>query len=113
VPYVLRRWARENSETLVNYLQAMIEGLRWLFDPGNWQEAVQLASARLHVTSDIAAEIVSIATDPKTGLAPDAAFDLDGFKTVLRLRAAFQGRDPDLPEKYFDLTWRRRALARL
>jgi hypothetical protein len=57
--------------------------------------------------------MVSAASDPVFGLAKDAAFDLEGFKTVLRLRADFEGRTAAPPERYFDLSFHRRALAGL
>ncbi len=41
VPYVLRSWAAANVETLVAYLQASIEGLRWSLDPANKATAVR------------------------------------------------------------------------
>ena len=47
------------------------------------------------------------------GLAKDAAFDLDGFRTVLKLRSDFEGREPAPPRKYFDLSFHARALAAL
>ncbi len=59
----------------------------------------------------MAAETYAIAVDPVSGLARDAAFDLEGLKTVLRLRAACEGDSASPPEKYFDLTWHSRALA--
>ena len=113
VPYVLRRWAETNAETLVAYLQAMIEGLRWSLDPGNAGAVAALYSERLKLPADIAAEMTTIATNPASGLARDAAFDLAGFTTTLRLRAAFEGGAVQPPERYFDLSYHRRALAAL
>ena len=92
--------ASANAETLANYLAAGTEGLRWVLDPANRAEAVRLAGDRLGVTAYVAAEILAVATDPLDGLAADAAFDLTGFKTVLGLRADFEGRAPAAPEKY-------------
>jgi ABC-type nitrate/sulfonate/bicarbonate transport system substrate-binding protein len=112
VPYVLRGWAEANADTLVAYLRACVEGLRWVLDPANRAAAVQLTADRLNVPTDIAAEIYTTATDPVRGLARDAAFDLEGFKTVLRLRTRFEGVIPAPPEKYFDLSYDRAALAR-
>ena len=74
---------------------------------------MRLVAERLNVPADIAAEIHAVATDPVHGLARDAAFDLEGFKTVLRLRADFEGRVPAPAENYFDLSYHRRALATL
>ena len=108
VPYVLRGWAQNNTDTLVAYLSAMIEGLRWALDPTNKAEAVGLYAARLDIDSAMAAETYEAAM---RGLAKDAAFDLDGFRTVLKLRADFEGREPTQPQKYFDLSFYTRALA--
>jgi ABC-type nitrate/sulfonate/bicarbonate transport system substrate-binding protein len=113
VPYVLRPWAARNAATLVAYLQGCIEGLRWSLDPANRSAAVKLYADRLDVPADIAAEMHAVATDPAHGLARDAAFDGDGFSTVLRLRAAFEGGEPSPPDKYLDLSYYRCALAGL
>jgi ABC-type nitrate/sulfonate/bicarbonate transport system substrate-binding protein len=113
VPYVLRAWAGRNAETLVAYLSACIEGLRWSLEPANRLAAVKLYADRLDLPADIAAEVYAVATDPLRGLASDAAFDHEGFDTVLRLRAAFEGGTPASPERYFDLSYLRRALAKL
>jgi hypothetical protein len=56
---------------------------------------------------------VAAATDPASGLARDAAFDLEGFKTVLRLRAQSEGAGLSPPERYYDLSFHRLALAGL
>ena len=113
VPYVLRSWANANSDALVGYLAGCIEGLRWVLDPAAKADAIKLVGERLEVPLDIAEEMVAAATDPVRGLAKDAAFDLEGFKTVLRLRADFEGNTPAPPEKYFDLSFHRRAIASL
>ena len=113
VPYVLRGWAHANAGTLAAYLAAGIEGLRWMLDPANRAEAVRLAAERLNVPADIAAEILAAAAIRCSGLARDAAFDLEGFKTVLKLRARFEGRAAAPPERYFDLSFHRQALASL
>ena len=113
MPYVLRSWASANADTLVDYLAGCIEGLRWVLNPANEPETIKLVSERLNISADIAAEMVATAIDPVRGLVKDAVFDLEGFKTVLRLRADFEGRTPALPEKYFDLSFHRRALAAL
>ena len=113
VPYVLRSWAAANPQTLTSYLAASIEGLRFILDPTNKKQVVPLIAERLNLPADIAAEMLAIALDPMSGLARDAAFDLEGFKTVLRLRTGFEGGNASPPEKYFDLTWHRLALAGL
>jgi ABC-type nitrate/sulfonate/bicarbonate transport system substrate-binding protein len=113
VPYVLRGWATANAGTLVAYLAACVEGLRWSLDPANKNAVIRIYAERLNLTDDIAAQIYAIATDPARGFARDARFDLDGFDCVLKLRAEFQGGPPARPQKYFDLSYYQRALAGL
>ena len=86
-------------------------GVNYRLDPTN--RCQDLQDGVFTVPADIAAEMISAATDPVFGLAKDAAFDLEGFKTVLRLRADFEGRTAAPPERYFDLSFHRRALAGL
>ena len=113
VPYVLRAWAHAHADVLVTYLAAVIEGLRWSLDPSNAGEAVSLCRERLNVPPDIAAEIYAIASDPVHGLARDAVLDLEGFETMLKLRAQFERQALAKAELYFDLSYHRRALAAL
>jgi ABC-type nitrate/sulfonate/bicarbonate transport system substrate-binding protein len=113
VPYVLRSWAQAHADTLVAYLRGCIEGLRWCLDSANAAAAAKLYEDRLGVPPDIASRIYEIAADPAEGLAKDAGFDLEGFKTVLRLRAEFTGVRTAAPEMYVDLSYHRRALAGL
>ena len=111
VPYVMRSWAQQHASTLVAYLAACIEGLRWSLDPCHAAEATQLYSDRLNLPADIAAESYAAASDPVHGLAHDAALDVAGFDTMLTLRARFEGGTPAPAERYVDLSYRRRALA--
>lgn len=111
VSYVMRPWARANAETLVGYIAAYLDGLSWARDPANRLGAIALYAERLALPHDIAAEVYAAAVDPAEGLAADAALDLAGLATVLRLRADFVGKVPAAPETYLDLSYYRRASA--
>ena len=113
VPYVLRSWAAANAATLVAYLQASIEGLRFALAPENRAAAQALYAERLNVTPEIAVEMVRLAADPVRGFARDAAFDHAGFANVLALRGEAEGRALRPPESYVDLSYYRQALAGL
>jgi ABC-type nitrate/sulfonate/bicarbonate transport system substrate-binding protein len=114
--FVRRAWAAEHGETLVRYLRAGIEGLRWASAPANRGEAAAILARRLGIEPAIAARSVEAAVGPGGGLAPDAAFDTDGFENMLAIRDAvagtWGGKIPD-PRKYLDLTYYQRALAGL
>jgi ABC-type nitrate/sulfonate/bicarbonate transport system substrate-binding protein len=113
VPYVLRAWARANADILTAYLAGYLEGLRWLLDPAHKDAAATLCAERLRLPPDIAARVCEIACDPVHGLARDGQLDRAGLKTVLALRAEFEGGTIAPPERYLDLSYHARALAAL
>ena len=108
--FVLRSWAGANADTLVKYLEAYIEGLRWSFDAKNRAEAVSLLVERLKLPEDIAALSYD---STKSDFNRDGAIDMDGMRNVLKLRAQFEGGTPATPEKYLDLSYYQKARAGL
>ena len=113
---VMREWAKANSDTLVRYLRAIIEGRRWLFNATNRAEAIQLAVDQVKLPPEVAARAYAYVTDPSEGFNKDAQFDMNGFKNVLKLRAEIQGQwdgKPPAPDKYFDLSYYNKAIVGL
>lgn len=108
--FVMKQWAAQNSDTLVKYLAAHLEGLRWASDPKNKAAAIKLYMDGLKLPEDIAAQAYDAAMK---GLAKDAAFDMEGFKNVLALRSRHTGSGPLTPEKYVDMSYYKKALAGL
>ena len=99
---------------MVSQRGAVVEGRRWILDPANKTEAVQLLVDRLKLTPEIAARAYAIVTDPIDGMAKDAKFDMEGFKNVLKLRAEIEGQwggTPPPAERYIDLSYYAKALA--
>jgi ABC-type nitrate/sulfonate/bicarbonate transport system substrate-binding protein len=111
--FSLRSWAQANPDTVVKYLQAYVEGLRWGLDPKNKDAVTALLAERLKLTPEIAAECYALVTDPANGLAKDGKFDMDGLKNILKLRAQFEGGTPSPPEQYVDFSYYQKALAGL
>lgn len=109
--WVMRPWAASNSDVVVRYIQAYVEGLRWTLDPKNKAEAIALLVDRLKLAPDVAAESYAIATDAKDGMAKDAVLDMHGFRNVIKLRADWTGKSPSSPEKYIDLSYYNKALS--
>lgn len=106
--FVLRSWGAANGDALVKYLQAYIEGLRWMLDPKNKAEAVALLVERLKLPEDVAAEAYGATIK---SFDRDGALNMEGVRNVLALRAQFEGGTPAAPEKYIDLSYYERALA--
>ena len=108
--FVLRPWAQANSDTLVKYVEAYIEGWRWAFDPKNKAEVVKILVERLKLTEDVAMQSFD---DTKSDSAKDGAVDMAGVNNVLKLRAQYEGGAPADPAKYLDLSYYKKALAGL
>ena len=108
--FVLRSWAKANSDALVHYLQAYIDGVRWARDPVNRAEAVALYVEQLKLPEDVATQCYEIAASAESGLAKDAVLDLEGFGTILKLRTAIEGGSPLSPDTYLDLSYYQQAL---
>src|SRR5262249_28901959 len=78
--FVLREWGKKNTDVVVKYIEAYIEGRRWSFDPKNRDEAVALLAERLKLPANIA----GLAYDTtKDDFSPDGAIDMAGGKKVL------------------------------
>jgi ABC-type nitrate/sulfonate/bicarbonate transport system substrate-binding protein len=111
--WVMRDWGKQNEEVLVNYLKAYLGGLRWVMDPANKAAATKLLAERQKLTPEVAEKSFALYADPTEGFAKDAAIDMKGFETVLKLRADFQGVPAASPDKYIDLSYYKKALAGL
>jgi ABC-type nitrate/sulfonate/bicarbonate transport system substrate-binding protein len=110
--WVLRQWGKDNADTLVKYIQAYVDGVRWATDPANKAAAIALLAERQKLPPDVAARTYDMALGPG-GFAKDGKFDVDGFKNVLKLRADILGTwggTPPAPDKYLDLSYYQRAL---
>jgi ABC-type nitrate/sulfonate/bicarbonate transport system substrate-binding protein len=114
--WALRTWAQANPDTMVKYVQAHVEALRWALDPSNKAEAVTILADRLKLANDIAARAYEMGRDAQGGFAKDARFNIEGFRNVLKLRADMLGTwggSPPPAEKYLDMSYYERALAGL
>ena len=94
---VNRQWADENRDTVVNYLAAWDEGLRWARDEKNRDEVIKLISEAEKMDEKSAAN--------RLGQLPtDGRLNLAGLQSVLDLRVQF-GLTPPMGKdlvKYYD-----------
>ena len=112
--FVMRPWAAENGHALERYLSAYIEGQRHVLAPANRQAMVALLTSTFRLSDAVAEGTYDVLVKPGSGLAPDAAFSSEGFKTVLSIRAEMEGMWGGVPPaagKYTDLSFYSRALA--
>jgi ABC-type nitrate/sulfonate/bicarbonate transport system substrate-binding protein len=111
--FALRSWAGANGALLERYLAGYLESLRWVRRPENRAACVALLMDRLKIPRDIAERSYAVLVDPVRGFTPDAAFDMEGFRNLLALRAEIEGKGSGNAESYLDLSYYRRALATL
>lgn len=114
--WVMRPWAAANQDVLVAYLQAYLEGLRWVLAPANKPAVVKMLEERFKLQSAHATTSYEIYADAKEGFAKDARLNLAGFANTLKLRAEMLGAwggTPPAPEKYLDMSFYQKALAGL
>jgi ABC-type nitrate/sulfonate/bicarbonate transport system substrate-binding protein len=114
--FARRQWAKEHRDALISFLAVIIEAQRWLLALTNKQEVIGLMTKESHLAPEIAAETYESAMTRPGGFAKDAAFDLQGFQDVLKLRAEVEGSwggHPPAPEKYYDASYYEAALAKL
>jgi ABC-type nitrate/sulfonate/bicarbonate transport system substrate-binding protein len=106
--FAMRAWADKNRDTLERYLAAYIECIRWVRAPANRAAGVAILIEKLKLSSREAERTYELLLDPAFGFTPDAAFDREGFKNVLALRAELErkaGADVPAPERYLDLSY--------
>jgi len=111
--YVLRSWAKAHPEILELYLAGYVASLRWVVNPKNRVEAVTLLMEKQKLSKSLAERSYDLMVDPSFGFAPDAKFNMAGFKNVLALRQEVEGGKMAPPDRYIDLTYYDRAIKRL
>ena len=113
--FVLRPWADANRDTLVRYIVAYIQAVRWIKTPEHKAEAVAMLVDHLKLAPEIASQCYDIVADPATGFARDAEVDREGFDNVLKLRAVVEGEwggKPPPAAPYLDLSFYDQAVAK-
>ena len=110
-----RSWADRNEAALVGFIRAYRDGVRWLKEPGNRAAAEVLMLANVpNMTAQIARQSCELMLDPVTGFFSDVQLDPQGVRAVLALRSKL-GEPPrqlDMPAKYLDERYWKRAMSR-
>jgi len=111
--FTMRVWAERNRETVERYLAAYVEALRFVRDPANRAANVAILTDKLKLSGQEAERTYELLMDPGFGFTPDAAFDREGFKNMLALRAEIERKPGTVappPERYVDLGYYERAI---
>src|SRR5262249_5685451 len=105
-------WARDNPDRLVGYIRAYRAALAWLYDPASRDEAVQILQRNVRgMTPQLARKTHEGLLAPVGGFERSAALDLEGARTVLKLRSEYGRPRKELtdPTRYIDLSYYQQA----
>lgn len=109
-----RAWARANEKAVIGYIRAFISGVEWIYDPANREEAAKILAGRVKIPEAAARQGVLGLVRGQAALEPKAEMDIEGLKSVIAVREQYAEPKKKMgpPEKYYDPSYYRKALAR-
>jgi ABC-type nitrate/sulfonate/bicarbonate transport system substrate-binding protein len=113
--FALRAFAENSGDAIEAYIQGYIASLDWLRNPLNAGACECLLQEKLSISSDVAHATYLQLCDPVSGFAPQARLNWTGFRAMLDVRAATEGRDAqfEATDAYVDESHYERAIANM
>ncbi len=108
-----RDWAAQNRAATEGFIRAFHGGVGWIADPAHRDAAITLLMSKMRGMDRATAErAYARLLDLKTGIHRDLRIDVEGLRTVLRLRSAYAlpQRELNEPQRYVDLSYLTAAL---
>jgi len=112
--FVRRSWASANEATLVGFLRAYRDAMRWLVEPAHRDAAAALLVANVRdMTPALAERAADVLLAERGGLLRELEIEPAALATVLRLRARYGRPERTLGDesRYVDPTYRAKAIA--
>ena len=107
-----RAWTEKHGEDLVAFIRSYVAAMDWLQDPANKDEAISIYTKYIPAAPRPAAQkAYEVMLGEKEGFQKKAKIDLEGCRTVLKLRSEFAKPQKNLtdPAKYIDESYYARA----
>ncbi len=113
--YVVRReWAREHEAQVVGFIRGTLASIAWLADAAHRDEAVTIYRKYIPQASEDGARKAwdALLGRANEGIRKDGRVDVEGVRTVLKLRSEFGEPRKELtdPSKYIDESYYVKAL---
>jgi ABC-type nitrate/sulfonate/bicarbonate transport system substrate-binding protein len=108
-----RAWAAKHGDELVAFIRAYVAAVDWLQDPANKDEAIAIYMKHIpNAPRPAAQKAYETMFSANEGFQKKAKIDLDGCRTVLKLRSEFAKPVKNLtdPAKYIDESFYARAV---
>ncbi len=109
-----RSWAEKNADKITGYIRGYRNAIQWLYAPENRAEAIDLLVKNAPgMSKDLAEASYPELLAPVGGFFRDCMIDVTGLRCVLELRSRYAERRKELldPEKYYDLSFYKNAVA--
>jgi ABC-type nitrate/sulfonate/bicarbonate transport system substrate-binding protein len=115
--YVVRReWARAHEKELMGFIRGTLAAIAWLADPSHRDEAVAIYRKYIPQATEDGARKAweALLGRANEGIRKDGRVDVEGTRTVLKLRSEFGEPRKDLtdPSKYIDESYYLKATSR-
>jgi len=108
-----RSWAAKNGDQLTAFIRSYVEAMDWLQQPANKDEAVAIYMKHAaNAPRPAAQKAYEVMFAEKEGFQKRAKLDVEGCRTVLKLRSEFAKPQKNLtdPLKYVDESFYRKAV---
>jgi ABC-type nitrate/sulfonate/bicarbonate transport system substrate-binding protein len=108
-----KSWADANRDAVIGYVRAFSEAVDWLYQPTNKDEAVAILRKNLPAMNQQAGQAAyAVLLHPRDGFQRKARIDLEGVRTVLRLRSKYAEPQKSLtePGRYYDDSFYKAAM---
>jgi ABC-type nitrate/sulfonate/bicarbonate transport system substrate-binding protein len=107
-------WARQNEGTLVRVLRAYADAARWLHDPGNKAQAIEILSEATKSKPEHARQTYELYVEQVKAMTTDGSVNVPGMQAVIDLLHESGALSPPLPTpaKLVDESYLQKALAR-
>jgi len=108
-----KSWADANRDAVIGFIRAFSQAVDWLYDPKNKDEAIAIFRKNLpNVPEQGANAAYGVLLAPSGGFQKNAQIDMEGVRTVLRLRSKYAEPKKTLsdPVKYYDESFYRAAM---
>jgi ABC-type nitrate/sulfonate/bicarbonate transport system substrate-binding protein len=108
-----KSWADANRAAVVGYIRAFSDAVDWLYQSANKDEAVAILRKNLPAMNEQASHAAyAVLLHPRDGFQRKAQIDLEGVRTVLRLRSKYGQPQKTLTDaaRYYDDSFYRAAM---